>query len=114
MRIASAISVGLACWSAGTRAPVTIPPCPTIWWQPAQLSVNSLKPSESEPFDGSARGIGGAPSGRGVGARERRAAKGADVGDQGVDVRAREGGLLAQRLGLRLVERHAAGREVEV
>ena len=35
-RTASAIWRGVDLLSGGTRAPITIPPWATIWWQPAQ------------------------------------------------------------------------------
>ena len=61
MRTASAICWGVASCRAGTCAPVTMPPWPTSWWQPAQWSANRRWPSLSDPLAGSTRGIAGPP-----------------------------------------------------
>ncbi len=41
--------LGMATFSEGTTAPVTIPPEPWIVWQPAQLSANRLCPFDGDP-----------------------------------------------------------------
>jgi hypothetical protein len=61
MRTASATWRGVASRRSGTKAPVTIPPRATIWWQPAQRSVNASLPRAIDPAAGSASGSAGSP-----------------------------------------------------
>ena len=52
IRTASAICRFVASASGGTRAPVTYPPAPTIWWQPAQWSAKSAPTDSDVPAAG--------------------------------------------------------------
>ena len=103
IRTASAIWRGVARSSGGAFAPGTTPPSATTWWQPAQCSVNSSRPSATLPA-------------RRVRARDRRAA--AERGDVARPARGSRGSAKrtprADRLVARVAERHVARAQVEV
>ena len=84
------------------RAPGRTPPAIAIWWQPAQWSAKSFAAR------GEARAL---PARR----RDRRPVPDRrDVADERADLRLAEQHPRPPRLGVRVVERHVAGADVEV